>query len=869
MIRSRASNRSVFRPFQTPFPHSPKAPKAVAGPALALMLLLVAAAVTLTACGPLRGGPAGAGGDTVPLAYVASGANNHVRVIDPASGETLRRIYSGAAPWRLVPAPDGSRLWIQHWYAGTTAVLDLEHHEIVDVLAFRGPGAFSADGSVFFTFDWPRKDLARIEGVDTRNPSVAAELPTMIKQAYDVAPVPHWRSIAPSEGKTAERLFVAQFDPIAEGPVPRYGSVAALDPFVDLDATGEPGESPPPTPQPETIPTGRSPLRVVPVPGQPFVLTADSGTNGITLINELGDRRVLAVCPAPREILLAPELDRMVVLCWDDRGRHASRVVSFRSDFTARPWPELERESESSVPGGLVAGAFHPDGERVYAVDRAGGRMVELGLPGLELTSTTPTGEEPLDVAVVEVPRGALEALRTGESEDRELLREVIARARRAGAPEGEDARAGFRDLSWTETTTWLEDPEDPAEPSADGTAGEGNEEDMEPVERSRTVRLALLAPDGLRTELPEGGARIARGGVSVSLDAAGRFWVAPRQDLATAVYNLPNLTVDEAIRHLAGDVPGSRFLRGGLAVDLVSEVHEEGRRFYVLGARPGPIEGSEEGPPSQLWIDAETGLPTNLVEQFPVFEAGGHAQGAAPRAAETKFYDFERVGEAGTLMPRRLERIVDGEWLQHVQLSDFAVDRGLEESRFDPARLGGVEPAEGALFRPDVPEMVAASSRSSGPGRAVTVQHPAEPLGSPLARHAPYPSSPPTSGPYLPFTADWGVHDAPVPLPLQVHNLLDGGVALQYDCPGGCPDLVERLEELADRHDFLVVAPYPWIGASKDARLAATAWGRIATFDEEALGEDGWVDEVERFIDAYAGVGHHRRTDSGHEASR
>lgn len=857
MSRSRASNRSACRPFPKPARWIPS--PATAGAALVLTLSLAAAALPLTGCG----GRAGATGETVPLAYVASGANNHVRVIDPDSGETLRRIYSGAGPWRLVPAPDGSRLWIQHWYAGTTAVLDLEHHEIVDVLAFRGPGAFSADGSVFFTFDWPRKKLARIEGVNSRAPSVAAELPTMIKQAYDVAPVPHWRSLDPSKSKTAERLFVAQFDPMAQGPVPRYGSVAALDPFVE--AVDDPEEPAPPTPQPETVPTGRSPLRVVPVPGQPFVLTADSGTNGITLINELGDRRALAVCPAPREILLAPDVDRMVVLCWDDRGRHASRVVSFRSDFEARPWPELERESEASVPGGLVAGAFHPDGDRVYAVDRPGGRMVELGLPGLEVTSTTPTGEEPLDVAVVEVSRGARETLLAGGSESRELLREVLARARRAGAPEGEDARAGFRDLSWTETTTWLEDPA-----AGEGTEGEAPEgEPAEPVERSRTVQLALLAPDALRTELPEGGTRIARGGISVSLDAAGRFWVTPRQDLATTVYNLPNLSVEEAIRHLAGDVPGSRFLRGGLAVDLVAEVHEQGGRFFVLGARPGPIEGSEEAPPSQLWIDADTGLPTNLVEQFPVFETGGHGQGAAPSAAETKFYDFEPVGDpAGAsplLMPRRLERIVDGEWLQHVRLSDFAVDQGLEESRFDPARLGGVEPAEEVLFRREVPELVAASSRASGPGRSVTVQHPAEPIGSPLTRHAPYPSSPPTSGPYLPFTADWGVHDAPVPLPLQVHNLLDGGVALQYDCPEGCPELIGRLEELAGRHDFLVVAPYPWM----DARLAATAWGRIATFDERALEQAGWIEEVERFVDAYAGVGHHRPSASGHEASR
>src|SRR5215212_1411679 len=92
---------------------------------------------------------------TATLAYVAVAGNNCVRVIDLATGKTLRRIYSGATPWRLVVSPGRDRLWVQHWYAGTTAVVDLAEHEIIRVLPVRGPGAFSADGSQFLTFDWP------------------------------------------------------------------------------------------------------------------------------------------------------------------------------------------------------------------------------------------------------------------------------------------------------------------------------------------------------------------------------------------------------------------------------------------------------------------------------------------------------------------------------------------------------------------------------------------------------------------------------------------------------------------------------------------------------------------------------------------
>src|SRR6266850_1111312 len=40
---------------------------------------------------------------------------------------------------------------------------------------------------------------------------------------------------------------------------------------------------------------------------------------------------------------------------------------------------------------------------------------------------------------------------------------------------------------------------------------------------------------------------------------------------------------------------------------------------------------------------------------------------------------------------------------------------------------------------------------------------------------HEPYNSTPPTSGPHLPYIAPWGIHTRPIPNELQVHNLEDG----------------------------------------------------------------------------------------------
>ncbi len=128
--------------------------------------------------------------------------------------------------------------------------------------------------------------------------------------------------------------------------------------------------------------------------------------------------------------------------------------------------------------------------------------------------------------------------------------------------------------------------------------------------------------------------------------------------------------------------------------------------------------------------------------------------------------------------------------------------------------------------------------------------------IQTPDEPHVPYNSDPPTSGPHLPYLAPWGIHTEPIPKELQVHNLEDGGVLVQYNCPQGCPDLVEKLRAIVNRYERQVVlAPYPGM----DHRIALTAWGRIDKFD--TFDEKGIV----RFIDAYRGIDHHARTFSSY----
>jgi uncharacterized protein DUF3105 len=734
------------------------------------------------------------GQPAVPLLYVAVAGNNCVQVVDPASGRTLRRIYSGATPWRLHPAPDGRRLWVEHWGSETTAVVDLARHEIARVLPYRGPGTFSADGRRFLTFSWPS---SRFDILDAGDFVQVKERVTEIPQVYDAAPDP--------DGKT---LYLVQFDPMTRGPRPRFGYLLAY-PYLEENAARA---------EPVSYRTGQSPAAVKVLRTGPFLLTADRETNGLTLLNRLGDGRAVPTCPAPQALVLSTDERRLLVFCWAGEGARQSQVVSYRTDFTTRPWPTIQQERTAEIDGALVAGSFAPRGDRVYAVDRTGGRVVELDPKTLEIQREIASGDLPVDLALVEVPAAVRDRLAAGgEGAARRRVREVLEKVARQGRK--------FASLSWTETVRWSE--------PAGAKSGQGR---TLPVEKTRRLRSYLAPPDRLRVETEEGGIRLAAGGDTLAIERDGGFWTAPRQELAALVYALADLPVDEAVRRLAGDVPGSPYLRGGIAVDLVTEIEEQGARYVVIGA----AQRGERV--SQLWVDEGTFRPAKLIERFPVFARQGHGEAGFQGIVETRFVDFGQPGYGP--LPARLERLLDGRFRQQIAIGDVALDRPFQDELLDLSRLGGI-PRPSGLF---LPAAAVAGNAPGQPGRAVPILAVADYLRSPQEPHPPYLSSPPTSGPRLPELADWGVHAIPVPLELQAHNLEHGGVALQYNCPRPCPELVRDLAAIARRHDNVLVAPYPWM----DARLALSAWGWIETLDR--------FDErrILAFLAAHGGRDHH-----------
>jgi hypothetical protein len=108
------------------------------------------------------------------------------------------------------------------------------------------------------------------------------------------------------------------------------------------------------------------------------------------------------------------------------------------------------------------------------------------------------------------------------------------------------------------------------------------------------------------------------------------------------------------------------------------------------------------------------------------------------------------------------------------------------------------------------------------------------------------YQSRPPTSGSHYPtWSQTYGFMDPPLPTGIWLHNLEHGAVVYLYNCPSGCPDLVQQLKDL-----------YPTLPLGRNARggqpraiiqaytdmdhkLAAVAWGwklELDEFDQDLL---------------------------------
>lgn len=102
------------------------------------------------------------------------------------------------------------------------------------------------------------------------------------------------------------------------------------------------------------------------------------------------------------------------------------------------------------------------------------------------------------------------------------------------------------------------------------------------------------------------------------------------------------------------------------------------------------------------------------------------------------------------------------------------------------------------------------------------------------------YRQNPPASGPHYPEPKPWGVYTDTVAPGYWVHNLEHGGVVLLYDCPNGCPSVVDQLRQAftslpKDKYNEVKLLATPYSGLPNHAQAMAVSWDfqkSYATFD-------------------------------------
>lgn len=99
------------------------------------------------------------------------------------------------------------------------------------------------------------------------------------------------------------------------------------------------------------------------------------------------------------------------------------------------------------------------------------------------------------------------------------------------------------------------------------------------------------------------------------------------------------------------------------------------------------------------------------------------------------------------------------------------------------------------------------------------------------------YQHNPPASGPHYPEPKPWGVYTDTIAPGYWVHNLEHGGVVLLYDCPSGCPSVVDQLRQAyqtfpKDKYNEVKLLATPYSGLPNHAQAMAVAWDFQKSYD-------------------------------------
>ncbi|MCW5808149.1 MAG: DUF3105 domain-containing protein [Deltaproteobacteria bacterium] len=126
-------------------------------------------------------------------------------------------------------------------------------------------------------------------------------------------------------------------------------------------------------------------------------------------------------------------------------------------------------------------------------------------------------------------------------------------------------------------------------------------------------------------------------------------------------------------------------------------------------------------------------------------------------------------------------------------------------------------------------------------------------PIGSAIE----WSTNPPVTGPHFPIWAAWDREYTELPRGHYVHNLEHGGIVLAYNCPDGCPDVVEKLRTIVREFDADVLCNAPVRNrfvVTGDPLLPAGV--QVAALSWDAMWTGGCFDP---YVRTFAGT-HYRR---------
>jgi hypothetical protein len=128
----------------------------------------------------------------------------------------------------------------------------------------------------------------------------------------------------------------------------------------------------------------------------------------------------------------------------------------------------------------------------------------------------------------------------------------------------------------------------------------------------------------------------------------------------------------------------------------------------------------------------------------------------------------------------------------------------------------------------------------STPPGEVQTYD--VGPAGDHTEGNVEYAQSPPAGGAHNPAWQNCGFYEEPIRNETAVHSLEHGAVWITY-LPDLPQDELERLRDLAQSNNFVLVSPYTEQGSP----VVASAWGKQLSLESA---EDP---DLERFINAYS----------------